>query len=408
MMTTSLLNDKTGQQIIEGIASRFAKLVRTKGLSGYSPLGSELGVALFLCSYSTTHTEYINISEIALKQILRNVRNNAPLISYCNGYAGLGIVLNKLKEIGYIEDITEALNHLDICIHNMFHKYLHTENIDFLHGKIGVGFYLIMRASEDCDYSKTLLINIIETIEKCSLKIGYKNIIQQFNPKDSNKNFNISLSHGMSGVLIFLCQLYKKRLLGKEMQEKIFDLIQNSTNFLITQRLDPTLNGSCFPSLSLINKTNGTYSRLAWCYGDLGIAMALLNASNILNNESVKEIACSTLAYNATHRLNAIDNLIYDGTMCHGSSGVAAIFRKISNLSDTHFYKEAWNYWHKVTLNFAKADNLGFRYDFYNPEKHKFQPDNSILTGTSGVGLYLLNSEIIENLFLIDTLDDAL
>lgn len=407
-MKTSLPHNQTEQTIIEGIASRFSTLVKTKGLSGYSPLGSELGVALFLCTYSITHSEYINISEIALQQILKNVRNNPPLITYCNGYAGLGIILNKLKEIGYLEDITEALNHLDTHIYTLFHKYLQAENIDFLHGKTGIGFYLIMRASEDCDYSKTLLIDIIDTINRCSLKIGYKNITLQFNPKDSNKNFNISLSHGMSGVIIFLCQLYKKELFGKEIQSKIFDLIQNSTNFIITQKLDPTFNGSCFPSLSLINKTNGTYSRLAWCYGDLGIGMALLNAANVLNNDYVKEIAHSTLAHNATQRLNQKDNLIYDGTMCHGSGGVAAIFRKISNLSGTHFYKEAWNYWHKATLNFTQSDNLGFKYDFYNPETHKFQSDNSILTGTSGVGLYLLNSEILENLFLIDTLDDTI
>ena len=59
---------------------------------------------------------------------------------------------------------------------------------------------------------------------------------------------------------------------------------------------------SCFPSFSIESEENPLPSRLGWCYGDLGIAQALLQAARALENEEYENIALKILIHSCNRK----------------------------------------------------------------------------------------------------------
>ena len=66
---------------------------------------------------------------------------------------------------------------------------------------------------------------------------------------------------------------------------------------------------------------------MAWCYGDLGIAIALYHANQILNNEEV-EREYIELLHKSLKRKDKSISMVEDISVCHGSFGLALIFKK--------------------------------------------------------------------------------
>ena len=59
------------------------------------------------------------------------------------------------------------------------------------------------------------------------------------------------------------------------MQHEIEELVAGTIGYILSQEIDRSKYGSCFPSQSLENGDEIHRSRLGGCYGDLGVAAAL-------------------------------------------------------------------------------------------------------------------------------------
>ncbi|MNY12815.1 Lanthionine synthetase C-like protein [compost metagenome] len=159
--------------------------------------------------------------------------------------------------------------------------------------------------------------------------------------------------------------------------------------FLTIARETPEISGSYWPNLE--DGRTGIKSRLAWCYGDVGIAITILRAGILTGNEEWREKAVEVLELNAKRReLKA--NQILDAGLCHGAAGLAFMFGEAGKLSQNAVLMETATYWLEQTLAFdTHPDGIaGYKTYFEGQNEVFYYPAAGFLEGVSGVGLGMI------------------
>lgn len=190
---------------------------------------------------------------------------------------------------------------------------------------------------------------------------------------------NISISHGIASICIFLTKTYSSNL--NKLKSK--ELAMESINFILNQENIFTKDLiSKYPSFCRINSKNN--SRLGWCYGDLGIAMAFWHYSQVFQDKVIEQKAIDIFLFNSKRRDLDL-NAVIDASLCHGTSGIALIFYRMYINTHIELFLETAQYWLNQTLVMSKHIDGIVGYKSNNK-------DNSInlLTGISGIGLALL------------------
>ena len=103
-------------------------------------------------------------------------------------------------------------------------------------------------------------------------------------PESAAGYYNLGLAHGVPGVIAFLARLLPTNVAPAQVRR----LLAGAVQWLLRQK-DRDERGS----YRYFVGSPGT--RLAWCYGDLGVAQALLLAGR-LNNEPRWELEALDLA----------------------------------------------------------------------------------------------------------------
>jgi len=185
------------------------------------------------------------------------------------------------------------------------------------------------------------------------------------------------MAHGSAGIISFLSQtikLYPSITAAKE-------LLQASTAWLLSQR-NPK-NKTRYPHT--ITKTERREGRSAWCHGDIGVAVALLMASQVLGNSSWEAEAVDTAR--SAFRNNGIDRRLPDLCLCHGASGVAQLYAFMAEVTRDKECALAAASWHEHVLReYAKsAQGLHFYTASINDEGEEvpqWTQDRSLLFGS--------------------------
>jgi hypothetical protein len=375
---------------IKGKTYELLKCLDNKPKLGIGLLSGAVGCSLFqfifyeLSGNLQNYKRGIAIIEDVFKEI-EHEKN--PINTFCSGLAGVGWFVEYAVEHEWIKDNTnEILDDLDKFLSHFLKIHLIQNNWDFLHGGIGLGIYFLRRNLKNDGQTNEIeyILNFLETtctkIEKD--KIGWLSLI---NYETKEKGYNISLSHGMSSVVIFLTKVYSQHLF----KNRVLKLLNGAVNFILDQEMDINQYGSFFPSYSIECSKKLYKSRMAWCYGDLGIAMSLYQAGIAIQREDWIQKAIKILLYAAENRKKLQNEFIVDAGLCHGTAGIGHIFYRM--LWNTHLleFKEAADYWFNETLKMAKfKDSLAGYKSFQG--KDGWVNSYGLLEGISGIGLALL------------------
>jgi lantibiotic modifying enzyme len=193
------------------------------------------------------------------------------------------------------------------------------------------------------------------------------------------------LSHGISSIIIFLSRVVESGIADKKAER----MLSGAVNYVLSQEKDFSQFGSCFPNYILKDLPESvSKSRLAWCYGDLGIGMALWRAGKALENTEWKNKGFEILLQ-STQRRTFGETSVQDAGICHGCAGITMIFRRMYLETDREEFKKATHYWIQQTLNFSKFED-GF-VGYKTVKMEGMACDYSFLTGISGIGLVLLS-----------------
>ena len=382
----SLMKEK-----IDEIAKCIFEETQNKKISSFGIYEGSFGHLLFLLYYSKYchNKKCISLVEKYAERLLVQFVEKEGNFNFCYGLAGELYLLIFLREQNIIDlDIGNAQSILENYLLNQMKQNIQYKYFDFMHGALGIGLYFLKRGAKTEN-----ILGLIEYLYNTAEKNVDNTIFKWESNLIFGKNisgYSLSMSHGMSSIIIFLSRVIKSKLSN----EKIQTMLAGAVNYILLQELDFLQFGFCFPNYILdksIKSANKT--RLGWCYGDLGVGIALWRAGTVTKNNDWQEKGVEIL-YKSVRRRKLEDHFVVDPGICHGSAGVAMIFRRMYLETQKDEFKKASHFWLSQTLNFSHfEDGLAGYKSFIN---NAWKCDYSFLTGISGIGLVLM-SHLIED-----------
>lgn len=302
-----------------------------------------------------------------------------------HGATGIMWLLNYFKkEKAFILNFEKQLTTYDNLLLKKIDEY--TDDLDPMHGLLSIGNYLLLRKTTIAKKSLIKILNRID-LNKIETNIG----ITWENSKDDSekgtlKHINFGYAHGILCILYFVSKLATNGIESKKCQE-LFE------------------KGICY-FLSFMNMSYKTYfpnriqqnkilrnNRVAYCYGDLGIACGLTVIGQDRKDTKLLKIAKQVALNIAIVSIKHIDD-IDDIGLCHGAAGNGYLFYKLYKAYGVDILQEACIVQYQKLLS-LKEEGFGIgglrSIDFDVIKKQFYKKnDSGFITGTSGVGLSII------------------
>lgn len=193
--------------------------------------------------------------------------------------------------------------------------------------------------------------------------------------------FNLGVSHGVPGVIAWLAETHAAGL-------EVRPLLDQAVSWMLRQKLPPE-SEAVFPN-GVAPGTSPSPSRLAWCYGDPGVAVTLMNAARRTGNPAWEHEARAVLRAAAARRHEPPQ---FDAGLCHGSAGLAHLFNRMFQATGEPSAREAAIHWVERTLGLRRpgegvAGFVAWSIDENHEKVWKGEP--GLQVGAAGIGLALL------------------
>lgn len=197
-----------------------------------------------------------------------------------------------------------------------------------------------------------------------------------------NGYYNLGVAHGVPAVVTVLAGAAAAGL------DQARPLLDDAVRWLLAQRLEPGA-GSCFGTSFYPGEPPGL-SRLAWCYGDAGIAASLLAAARAVG-EAAWEDEARAIAFSAAGR-SAETAMVRDAGLCHGAAGLGHLFNRMYQTTGEERLAEAARFWigHALAVRQPGEGIAGFRAWTAERDGTPWRTEPGFLEGAAGIGLGLL------------------
>lgn len=388
------------KRIIENINIRVREtILLKKGFSVYFEAG---GLCLFLSYYDEIHrVKQSPLAKQFFYETIEHLIDNSAMVPLVytedlTKYAELGSLLEYLhKESALNADLDYLLKNLDANLINAVCDLSEAKSLDLLGGVVSIGLYYTLRFYSNPKKFGVFLEQIVDLLFRDAIKdngmCAWTSIIDLSN---NTIGYNLGIAHGIPGIILFLRKMYLMNI----SRHKSEILIKGAVNFLLSQMDSSPDSLVLFSDVCDLNYKGGK-SRLAWCYGDLGIAYTFILLSQLkeLNLTYLKGIAANILK-KTTKRTDYVQTRISDAGLCHGCIGVAHIYNRLYQITKESILRRVALFWYNEGLslfNESDLDYAGFRLPFFtSDDNHELVDDYnfSFLTGISGIGLGLLSS----------------
>ena len=381
------------------------KLIRDHTLHRDGLIDGRLGKVLYLigCYKYFNKEEFRYEAEKLIQLVFSNIGKKQGLhvsTSLSNGLTGLGITLSFLLE-GQIIDLNretkELLQKIDRILFEQAIKQIGECNIDFLHSSMGTAHYLTRRSSTN-PKAKSYLYYIVKSLYDIAIKDERGMHFQQLKDIDGQKSMvtYFGIAHGMSGILLILIKIFRKGVA----EDLIYRIVSESIRFMLYYRKYPEEDKpkkSLLPMALIDNHNFMDYDPyrvfMGWCNGDLGKVLLLSEAGRQFNNLEWM-IAAQEIGKYSLEKKNPSDTGIQNTCFCHGSSGIAQLYKRLYDVSSAKMYLDGYHYWLNDTFS---------RLDQELNQLECIDRSGQLLNGWSGAGLVLL-SRLIEDEFDWDSI----
>lgn len=359
-------------------------------------IDQDLGYLIFLAtSYKYSNEVAYKIkAEKLIGKLLEVFPEKELNMSLYEGFDGVAWTIDYLQRCKVIEDsdilsdfIPHLVSSIEIDIAN--------NHYDVLYGFIGKLQYFINSGQYDAPGIRELFIGAVDALDKSSLRNA--NGIYWLE-RESIQTVNLGYAHGLPGILVFLARLHD---LGVG-HPRIAVMIEDIVSTLLAQQNSP-LGISVYGSGYSLEHEVSSFSRLAWCYGDLGICYALLYSGKIVRNEmwirealSIKDrIISRGIAESGLTHFH--DYSFFDTAFCHGISGISYFLFKINELiGGDGILEKRLSYWNNeliknLEIQLAIEDTIYYPYQPNTGDEVYILDKEMMLNGVCGTALVLLS-----------------
>jgi hypothetical protein len=267
---------------------------------------------------------------------------------------------------------------------------------DLYEGLVGFGVYALERMPRPSAASLLALIvdRLAETAERRRPGIAWRTHGVRTPSRDLRldrrrfPDWDLGVVHGVPGVIAFLGGVCSAGVPASTARTA-HALLEKAVIWLLAQRLSKE-TGGCFP-YAVGPRIPKTATRLAWCYGDPGIAAALLAAARASGERRWEKQAIQIGLHAARRTQDMMD--VHDAGLCHGAAGLGHIFHRIHRTTEDERFAKAARFWFARTLAMRGTRRAFGGFAAYMPNvegKPAWQPLPGFLTGAAGVALALV------------------
>jgi lantibiotic biosynthesis protein len=265
---------------------------------------------------------------------------------------------------------------IDGALTSLLSRYPEHAPYDLINGLTGLGVYALARWPRPGAVS--CLLGVVEQLARRARQdedgIYWWTPPSRLAPRGERyrpAGVDLGVAHGIAGVIPFLARVYRLGLASQTVRP----LLDGSVRWLLAHMAD-TASGPTVPSFVAEGVEPGP-TRSAWCYGDPGVAAALLLAARDVGEPAWASIA-TDLAVRAAAR-PAGQTGVADAGLCHGSAGLAHLFGLMHQLTAEPALAHAARFWAERTLDLCSAEVPGAARSACNGP--------GLLEGSAGVAL---------------------
>ena len=314
----------------------------------YGLLGGKIGIAYYLY-----HSYVLNGSERVKAQatkLIEEVSASLPTLladrnfSYAEGLAGISYVLNELQQSSFgSPNIGAQLGELDKPLFEVALDMLETGNVEFLYGASGILHYLLNRRNrpEVENYLHILINKLVQlSVKDPVLSESYPSIASN----KGSQYLDLSLSHGLTGVLLVLLRIQELGIKGAALQP----LTEGGIHLMMHYRgqLNSPENPYAIFPFFIDKHTSQTYfgNKLGWSYGDLNQALLLYKAAQIFQHDGYKKMG-DLIGTHTLIRRDQHSTGVQDMYFCNGTVGLAHFYKVLFQYSGIESYYDGYHFW---------------------------------------------------------------
>jgi hypothetical protein len=278
-------------------------------------------------------------------------------------------------------------------IERSLYKYLEqpSDNYDLISGLVGIAVPVLQRIADGSPSvtSEPLARRILEQIERNARPVPGglawhtpPTLLPEWQRELAPEGYyNFGLAHGIPGVIAILARY----IVAGIDPGRARTLLDGAMGYL--QSVAQPAFGNRFPGWIPSPRSDGT-ARVAWCYGDLGVAVGVHAAATATGRDDWRGFALD-LAHGMAARPQDAAQVI-DAGLCHGAAGVAHLFNRLSQATGDAELAHAAQVWFERTLAMRNAESIaGFPRGLPVERKITWEPSADLLTGAPGVALAL-------------------
>jgi class I lanthipeptide synthase len=367
---------------------------------GASLAGGKAGFALFhgylsLADDSEAEAQAA-LSGERLDEAIEELANTPMSAGLYSGFTGiawaaehLGRVLAEPEDPDEEEDANEEI---DDALLTVLGQSPWRDQYDLISGLVGFGVYALERFPRPSAVRclEAVVDRLDETAERQEGGITW------FTPpewlplttRDSTPlgYYNLGLAHGVPGILALLAEACH---LGVR-EDRARPLLEEAMHWFLAQGRPGEGGPSCYASF-VGPGVESRPARLAWCYGDPGIAAALLFAARATGRKDWEDEALA-LAARAAQSPPEVAG-VRDPGLCHGAFGLAHLYNRIHQAGGGELFADSARKWYRLGLEMRSPDRGVAGFSSLQPGKDlqlEWTDDPGFLTGAAGVGLSLL------------------
>lgn len=310
-----------------------------------------------------------------------------------NGLAGMAWSLRRMAQLLEIDAYEASDSYVDVYEMAFDHLRNPTDpDFDLTHGIVGIGLWGL--TIESGDWRARIAVRAIELLHAQSRMtregLTWHTPTSRYNARRmitlaGKEEFNLGLAHGVPGVIAF----FAKCLASGIGNEHLAAAIRDAVRWLRSKALSGTSH-----SVYAFTADEERPARLAWCYGDAGVACALELAAGATSDPDIRSHA-HYLALRVARRTLA-DSGVMDAGICHGSSGVLHIVSHLARRTRLKELESARRFWLQELVGARDASRGYCGFPCWNAVAKTFEMNPSLLTGAAGVGLVLL-SQLVDD-----------
>lgn len=304
------------------------------------------------------------------------------------GLAGAGFALQQLAHLELLPQLLEDTDDDELAeIDATLWQHLATTDAchgdyDLIFGWVGLGIYGLERRHRAMGVACAARVveRLAETAERSP-----DGTITWFTPRHLLTDwqqeryprgcYNVRLAHGVVGIAAFLSRAVT---LEGDIGEKARELLKGCLKWLRAQRAPA--DASEILGLPLVG------DRPTWCYGDLGVATALLLAGRV----DAKSHAEALEIFGREHGFDPDRGPIHL-TVCHGLAGTGHLLNRAYQATGDEGIGKAARLWIARTIDHRRPDLAVAGYpDVTGSGDGEFFSRAGILSGAAGVALVLL------------------